>query len=43
MLTPTCPSSSLNLAAPIHIDHPSAGISYTTRRGVEGSRSGSMK
>src|SRR5919106_220047 len=42
MLTPTCPSLA-DLAAPIHIDHPSKGTSYTTRRGVEGSRSGSMK
>src|SRR5919106_4840545 len=42
MLTPTCPSSE-NLVAPIHIDHPSKGTSYTTRSGVEGSRSGSMK
>jgi hypothetical protein len=42
MLTPTCPSW-LDLAAPIHIDHPSAGTSYTTRSGVEGSASGSMK
>ena len=31
------------LAPPTHIDHPSAGTSYTTRSGVEGSRSGSMK
>src|ERR671922_354882 len=42
MLTPTCPSSA-NLAAPIHCDHPPAGTSYTTRRGVEGSWSASMK
>src|SRR5919106_4013001 len=55
MLTPTCEGwpgqpldeqavpSSANLVAPIHIDHPSKGTSYTTRSGVEGSPSGSMK
>src|SRR5919106_6050775 len=55
MLTPTCEGwpgqpldeqavpSSANLDAPIHIDHPSKGTSYTTRSGVEGSRSVSMK
>jgi hypothetical protein len=42
MLTPTWPAS-LNFAAPIHCDHPSAGMSYTTRSGVEGSVSASMK
>src|SRR5919106_2161652 len=55
MLTPTCEGwpgqpldeqavpPSANLTAPIHINHPSEGTSYTTRSGVEGSRSGSMK
>src|SRR4029450_2865368 len=53
MLTPTCPglpqlsvehsvSLSANFAAPIHCHHP-AGTSYTTRMGVDESRSGSMK
>src|SRR3990172_9199109 len=42
MLAPTCTASE-NLTAPIHLSHPSAGISYTTRSGVEGSRSGSME
>src|SRR5215207_192277 len=42
MLTATHPPSA-TLAAPIHGDHPSTGTSYTTRRGVEGSASGSMK
>src|SRR4029079_6121667 len=42
MLTSTCPTS-LNFAPPTHIDHPAAGTWYTTRSGVVGSRSGSMK
>src|SRR5262249_22587145 len=42
MLTMTCPPPP-PLTAPIHCDHPETGTSYTTRRGVEGSASGSMK